>query len=78
MGVLLRQRELVFDLRILICFLKAGILGEVSGEDLNRIFISFMLMRQNEIYPSQPPTSSVWGLMGTKGTNWVFVIYLPE
>ena len=29
---------------------KVGSLGEVLGEDLNRIFIKFMLMRQNEIY----------------------------
>ena len=26
---------------LFICFVKAKILGEVSGEDLNRIFISF-------------------------------------
>ena len=38
----------------LICFLNLGILREVSGQDLNRIFISFpgvsfdMLMPQNE------------------------------
>ena len=63
MGVLLRQRELVFDLRILICFLKAGILGEVSGENINTIFISFMLMRQNEIYS---PDLSVPGCGGHK------------
>ena len=30
-----------FVLRVCIYFLKAGVLGEVSGEDLNRIFISF-------------------------------------
>ena len=30
-----------FVLRVFICFLKAGILGEVSGEGLNRIFLSF-------------------------------------
>ena len=34
---------------VFICFLKAGILGEVSGEDLNRIFISLIaLIHQNE------------------------------
>ena len=30
-----------FVLSSFICFPKAGIWGEVSGEDLNRIFISF-------------------------------------
>ena len=29
--------------------LKTGSLGETLGEDLNRIFTSFMLMYQNEI-----------------------------
>ena len=44
----------VLCLRVFVCFLKAGVLGEVSGEDLNRIFISFpgvsfnTLMPQNE------------------------------
>ena len=43
-----------FVLSVFICFLKAAILGEVSGEDLRGIFIisssvSFnMLMHQNE------------------------------
>ena len=38
----------------LVCFLEAGLLGDVSGEGLSRIFISFpgvsfnMLMHQNE------------------------------
>ena len=43
-----------FVLRVFICFLKARILGEVSGEEHNRIFISFpdvsfnILIHQNE------------------------------
>ena len=43
-----------FVLWVFISFLQTGILGEVSGEDLSRVFISFpgmsfnMLMHQNE------------------------------
>ena len=38
-----------FVSRGFICFLKSGILGKVSGEDLNRIFINFPgLIHQNE------------------------------
>ena len=36
-----RQAALRVALRVFICFLKVGILGEISGEDLLRIFISF-------------------------------------
>ena len=36
-----RKQTGSFVLRVFICFLKAAILGEVSGKDLNRIFISF-------------------------------------
>ena len=58
-----------------ICFLKAGMLGEISGEDLNRIFINFMLMYQNEIYSLIFICPGVWL---AKGTNWISAIYLPE
>ena len=54
--------------------LKAGWLGDILGEDLHRVFISFMLMSQNEIYPL---TSSL-GVVGSNDTNWVFVIYPPS
>ena len=33
-----------FALRVFICFPRAGILGEISGKDLNRRFISFLVM----------------------------------
>ena len=48
----------VLILKVLPCFLKVEILGEVLGEDLHRIFISFMLMCQIEIY--SPNFICVW------------------
>ena len=38
------ERTGSFVLRSFICFLKAGILREISGGDLNRIFIRFIGM----------------------------------
>ena len=61
MDVLQRVLGLVSVLRILTCFLKVGILGEVLGEDLNRIFISFMLIHQNDIYSPDYPSLGVVG-----------------
>ena len=51
---LLETVHWVFYLEVFYLFLKVGILEEVSGEDLNRIYISFpgvsfdLLMCQNE------------------------------
>ena len=54
---------------------KAGILGEVLGEDLTQIFVSFLLMCQKETYSQ---TSSVLGMVGTNYTNWFSVIFLSR
>ena len=45
-------------LRVFICFLKAGILGKVSGEDLNRIFTSLPGV------PSRIMVSTDWSELG--------------
>ena len=55
------SRSWVFVLRVLIYFLKAGILGGILGENLNRILISFILMCQNEIYSLLHPSLGVAG-----------------
>lgn len=60
-----------FVSRVFICFLKAGILREVLGEDLNRIFISFpgvsfnMMIHQNEqVYRVSVMVSADWLVLG--------------
>ena len=61
----------VLCLKGFIYFLKSGILGKVSGEHLNRIFISFpgvsfsMLINQNEhkVRVVVPPDWSVLGVI---------------
>ena len=55
--------------------LRAESLGEVLGEDLNKIFISFMLMRQNEIYSLSFICLCVWL---ANGTNWISAFYLSQ
>ena len=57
MGVL---QSWVFVQRVLTCFLKVGILGKVLGKDVHRIFISFMLRHQNEIYSLNCICPWVW------------------
>ena len=60
-----------FVLRVL----KAGSLGQVLGEDLNRVLISFMLMYQNDIYSFNSVCPWVWL---ANGTNWISAIFLPK
>ena len=45
------------------------------GEGLNIIFISFILMSQNETYSLNFICPGVWL---TNGTNWISTISLPE
>ena len=52
-----REGDLAMGPWFFLGFLKAGSLGQVLGGNLNRIFISFMLMNKNE----SPLTSSVLG-----------------
>ena len=53
--------------RVLICFLKVRAFGEVSGKDLNRIFLSFpgvsfnVLIHQNVLRGLGPTDGSVLG-----------------
>ena len=49
-SVLQREPVLGLCLEDSYLFSKGGILGEVLGDDPNRILISLMLMCQNEIY----------------------------
>ena len=55
--------------------LRAGSFGEVLGENLNRLFISFMLICQYEIYSLNLLSL---GMVDTNGTNWISVVSLPE
>ena len=63
------------SLRVLTCFLKGGTFRRGLREDLNRIFISFMLTHPNEVHsPGSCPPWVWWVQMALIG----FVTYTKE
>ena len=59
-----RERERGRESSLFICFPKAGIFGEVSWKDCNRIFISFLGVSFNKlIHQSEHLGSESWSLL---------------